>query len=158
MVWAVVKVSIWTWRWKKSEEEIIKKKIYFNHRAIATFIEVLAFLYWFFNTLQKYIYVQNSRCVLFWNHFFSQWCTPPKKTKETILYKECKWKLWKVKYENVFKITVVSAITRPSTDRGNKKTNKEFMNVSENRFGKAFPAKRHIPLPKVLPLGSSYIL
>lgn len=41
----------------------------FNHRAIATFIEVLAFLYWFFNTLQKYIYVQNSS-VLFWKHFF----------------------------------------------------------------------------------------
>jgi hypothetical protein len=31
-----------------------------------------------FNTLQKYIYIQNSRCLLFWNHFFSQWCTPQK--------------------------------------------------------------------------------
>lgn len=54
---------------------------------------------------------------------------PPlkKKTKESILYKECKWKLWKVKYENVFKITVVSAITRPST---NHEENIMFMNVS----------------------------
>lgn len=38
--------------------------------------------------------------------FFTMMHPPPlKKNKETILYKECKWKLWKVKYENVFKIT-----------------------------------------------------
>lgn len=98
---------------ESKEEEIIREENCFNHRAIATFIEVLAFLYWFFNTLQKYIYVQNSRCVLFWNHLFFHKDAPPppptlapkKENKETILYKECKWKLWKVKYENVFKIT-----------------------------------------------------
>lgn len=52
--------------------------------------------------------------------FFTMMHSPPKKTKETILYKECKWKLWKVKYENVFKITVVSAVTRPSTNHEEK--------------------------------------
>lgn len=92
-------------------------KGYISLRAIATFIEVLAFLYWFFNTLQKYIYLQNSRCVLFWNHFFhNDALLPPQKRQRKPLYKECKWNLWKVKYENVSKITVASAITRPSTN------------------------------------------
>lgn len=100
----------------------------FNHRAIATFIEVLAFLYWFFNTLQKYIYLQNSRCVLFWNHFFffhndALPSPPPKRPRKTILYKGRKWKLWKVRYENVFQNTVASAITRPLTNYKKKNKN-----------------------------------
>lgn len=69
--------------------------------------------------------------------FFTMMHSPPlpnrkkqtnkQKTKETILYKECKWKLWKVKYENVlffFKLQLLSAITRPSTDHETKQKTK----------------------------------
>lgn len=118
-----------------NKNEITRMKGCISLRATATFIEVLAFLYWFFNTLQKYIYLQNSRCVLFWNHFFfhNDALLPPKKRQRKPLYKECKWNLWKVKYENVSKITVASAVTRPSTNHDEIKM---FMNVSQSWCGK----------------------
>lgn len=71
-----------------------------------------------FNTLQKYIYIQNSRCLLFWNHFFSTMMHSPKRIKIPFFFfflQRVNVKRWKVKSdENVFfEITIGSAITRP---------------------------------------------
>lgn len=109
-----------------------------NHRAIATFIEVLAFLYWFFNTLQKYIYVQNSRCVLFWNHFFHNDALPPKRPRKLFCTKSVSesCEKWNMKMYLKLQLQVPSQDFQPTMRKSIM-----FMNVSLSWFGKAFQHK-----------------